>query len=291
MKSYKLMFMVIALIISAGCQPKQEKAKPEESIPVKVEEVQLQELYEALDYTGDIKAKDEAIIYPKVSGKIIEKVKQDGDIISKGEVICYVDRDEVGLKFEKAPVESTLTGVVGRVYVDIGENVTTQTPAALVVSMSKVKIDLDIPERYLPKVNTGQEATITVDAYPSVEFKGTVTKISPVVDLSTRTAPIEITVDNSDQRLQSGMFAKVKLVLEARKNVPAVLKEAVMGRSPDNYVFVAENKKAFLKKVTLGIRQGAYYEVREGLKEGDLVIIVGQQLLFDGAGVEPEVNK
>jgi multidrug efflux pump subunit AcrA (membrane-fusion protein) len=291
MKLYKYIILVIFLILTAGCQPGPDKTKPEESIPVKVDKVLLQELNETLDYTGDIKAKDEAIIYPKVDGKIVEKVKEDGSLINKGEVICYIDRDEVGLKFEKAPVESTLTGVVGRVYVDIGENVTTQTPIALVVSMDKVKIDMDIPERYLPKVNINQEAIITVDAYPALEFLGAVTKISPVVDLSTRTAPIEITIDNPEHRLQSGMFAKVSLALEVRRSVPVILKEAVLGRSPDNYVFVAENKKALLKKIKLGIRQGPYYEVREGLKEGDLVVVVGQQLLFDGAKVEPEVEK
>jgi len=290
MRFYKLIVMVILGIFVFGCQSKSEKARAVESIPVKVEKVQLQELYAALDYTGDIKAKDEAMIYPKVSGKIIEKVKEDGTPITKGEVICYIDRDEVGLKFEKAPVESTLTGFVGRVYVDIGENVTAQTPIALVVSMDKVKIDLDIPERYLPKVDNDQEAIITVDAYPSVEFKGKVTKVSPVVDLSTRTAPIEITIDNPDHNLKSGMFAKVRLALEVRKSVPVILKEAVLGHSPDNYVFVAENKKASMRKVRLGIRQGSYYEVQEGLKEGDMVVVMGQQMLFDGAIVEPEVE-
>jgi multidrug efflux pump subunit AcrA (membrane-fusion protein) len=287
----KLIILLILVVSIVGCQSKLDKARLEESIPVKVDKVQLQELYETLDYTGDIKAKDEAIIYPKVSGKIIEKVKQDGNSINKGEAICFIDRDEVGLKFEKAPVESTLTGIVGRVYVDIGENVTAQTSIALVVSMDKVKIDLDIPERYLPKVNIDQEAIITVDAYPSVEFKGVVTKISPVVDLSTRTAPIEITLDNFDHQLKSGMFAKVRLALEVRRSVPVILKEAVLGRSPDNYVFVAEGKKAVAKKVKLGIRQGSYYEVQEGLKEGDSVVIVGQQILFDGARVEPEVEE
>ncbi len=290
MRFSKFIILVIFTTLIIGCQSKPEKTRVDEAIPVKVDKIQLQELNETLDYTGDIKAKDEAIIYPKVEGKIIEKVKQDGDPINKGEAICYIDRDEVGLKFEKAPVESTLTGIVGRVYVDIGENVTAQTPIALVVSMDKVKIDLDIPEKYLPKVNIGQEAIITVDAYPSLEFKGIVTKVSPVVDLSTRTAPIEITLDNFDHQLKSGMFAKVKLALEVRKNVPVILKEAILGRAPDNYVFVTENNKASMKKIKLGIRQGSYYEVREGLKEGDLVVVVGQQVLFEGARVEPEVE-
>ncbi|MFH1281432.1 MAG: efflux RND transporter periplasmic adaptor subunit, partial [Candidatus Omnitrophota bacterium] len=233
---------------------------------------------------------DEATIYPKVSGKIMEKVKEDGALINKGEVICYIDRDEVGLKFLKAPVESTLTGILGRVYVDLGENVTVNTPVAFVVSMEKVKIGLDIPEKYLPKIGVGQQAFISVDSWPDEKFTGSITKVSPVIDLATRTAPAEIMVENKDHRLKSGMFAKVSLVIEARNNVPVILREAIMGRDPDNYVFVVENNKAVLRKIILGIRQGPYFEVSKGLVNNDLVVIMGQQMLADGALVEPEAQ-
>jgi len=283
--------LLLGLLLTFGCQPKQELEKATEVIPVKVLRVELKELSEALEYTGNIKAQDEAIVYPKVSGKIIEKVKEDGIVINKSETIAYIDRDEVGLKFEKAPVESPLAGIVGRFYVDIGQNVTMQTPIALVVNMDKVKIDLDVPEKYLPRVSLGQEAQISVDAYPEEEFSGGVTKISPVVDLTTRTAPIEIIVDNPKHRLQSGMFAKVRLILKEHKNVPVILKEAVMGKEPDLYVYMVKDNKAILKKVTLGLHQGPYFEVQEGLKEGDLVVIMGQQRLKDNAQVSVEIEE
>ena len=291
MKYNKMFLMICCLFLLSGCGVGSTKDKLPESIPVKVDKVKLQELYESLDYSGDIKAQDEAVIYPKVSGKIIEKVKEDGALINKGEAICYIDRDEVGLKFQKAPVESTLTGILGRVYVDIGENVTASTPVALVVNADKVKIGLDIPEKYLSKIVLGQEAKIIVDSCPLEKFIGNVTKISPVIDLSTRTAPVEIMIVNKEYRLKSGMFAKVQLVVEARNNVPVILREAIMGRDPDNYVFVVKDKKAILRKISLGIRQGPYFEVRQGLAESDLVVIMGQQLLSDGTNVEPEVDK
>jgi multidrug efflux pump subunit AcrA (membrane-fusion protein) len=280
--------LLLSLLLTFGCQPKVEKAKEQEVIPVKVLKVKLQELSETLEYIGNIKAEDEVVVYPKVTGKIIQKVKEEGSTVDKGEAFAYIDRDEVGLKFEKAPVESSLSGVVGRVYVDIGSNVNLQTPVALVVNMDKVKIDLDVPEKYLPQVSLGQEAEIAVDAYPQEEFSGRVTKIRPVIDLETRSVPIEITVDNPNHHLKSGMFAKVRLILKEHKNVPVILKEAVVGKEPDFYVYTVENNKAILKKVTLGLRQGPYYQVQEGLKEGDLVVIMGQQRLRDGISVSME---
>ena len=286
--------VIIALFVALavlGCQKQEKNQAAKAIIPVKVSKVEFKDLEETVDYVGNIRAQEEAVIYSKVNGKIIEKVKEDGSLVNKGEAVAYIDRDEVGFKFEKAPVESPLTGIIGRVYVDIGENVTTQTPIALVVDMRRVEIDLDIPEKYYAKIALDQKAKVKVDTYPDEEFSGRVTKISPVVDLSTRAAPIEIAIDNPEGKLRSGMFSKVSLVLTEHKNVPVILKEAIMGKVPNLYVYVVENQKAVIRKITLGIRQGPYYEVRDGLGEGDLVVIMGQQRLYEGAQVITEEEK
>ncbi|MCM8789603.1 MAG: efflux RND transporter periplasmic adaptor subunit [Candidatus Omnitrophica bacterium] len=284
---FKILILFFSCLLFSGCQPQQKTriVEVQEAIPVKVVKIELQDFDETIDYVGNIKAQDEAVVYPKVSGKIIEKIKEEASIVTKGEVIAYIDRDEVGLKFEKAPIESPISGVVRRIYVDLGENVTIQTPVALVVNMEKVKVELNLPEKYLPLISLGQLAKISIDAYPQEEFTGMVSKISPVVDLITRTAPIEIILDNPQSRLKSGMFARVRLILKSHKNAPLVIKEAVMGRQSDNYVYVIEDNRAVLKRIILGVRQDSYYEVKEGLKEGDLVVIVGQQRLYEGAKV------
>ena len=280
--------LLLSLLLTFGCQPKPEQEKAPEAVAVKVLKVTLGDLSEALEYAGNIKAEDEAIVYPKVSGKIIEKIKEEGNMVNKGEPILYIDRDEAGLKFEKAPVESPLTGIVGRIFVDKGQNVNIQDKVALVINMDKVKIGLDIPEIYLPRVSLGQKAKITLDAYPDKIFTGEVSKISPVLDTATRSAPIEIILDNPGHLLNSGMFVKASLILAEHKGVPVILKEGIMGHTPDLYCFVIKDKKATLRKITLGIRQGQYYEVTSGLQEGDSVVVLGQQRLREGSEVIPE---
>lgn len=281
-----------ALSVMAGCgSGNQEADKEKEAIPVKVMTVEAKDLEKTLDYVGNIKAKDEAGVYPKVSGKVIEKVKDEGSPVKKGDVIVYIDRDEVGFTFEKAPVESPLTGVVGRINVDLGANVEPTTQIAFVVNMERMEIDLDIPEKYLPFVALGQEAKIAVDAYPDKVFIGKVTLISPVVDLETRSAPIEITIENKDGLLKSGMFAEVRLVVGEHKNVPVVLKEALMGKGDNLYVYTVEDHKASMKPIKTGIRYGELVEIAEGVKNGDVVVVMGQQRLHDGASVETEELK
>ncbi len=288
---YKATIFLLLFCLALGCAQKKEiKMKEQQTVPVKASLIKLKDINKTLEYVGNVKAKDEVMVYPKVTGKIIEKVKGEGSPVKKGEVIAYIDRDEVGLKFNKAPIESPLSGVVGRVFVDIGSNVSPQVAVSLVLDVTVVKINLDIPEKYLPKIYLGQGAKIKVDAYPEQEFLGKVTQASPVVSLENRSAPIEITIDNPDSLLKSGMFAKVSLVLEEHKNVPVILKEAIMGKDPDNYVYAVENNKAAIRKITLGIHQGSQYEVTAGLRENDLVVILGQQKLYDNAPVTVEME-
>lgn len=284
--------LFILLLVVRGCGKVHTEADiKNDVIPVKAVKVELRTIKDTLDYVGDIRAQEEAAIYPKVGGKIIEKVKEDGDVINKGDVIAYIDRDEVGFKFEKAPVESPLTGIVGRVFVDIGSQVTTQTVIAQVEDMDNVKIELNIPERGIPKVSVGQTAEITVDAYPDEIFTGKVTKVSPVLDMGTRTAPIEIFIPNADYRLKPGMFADTRLVVNEIKDAPLVLKEAVMGKGKSTYVYVIDNGIAHQKAIETGVREGSNYQVTEGLKGGEIVVVMGQQRLYEGAKVNVELDE
>jgi membrane fusion protein (multidrug efflux system) len=286
--------LCILCVITAGCTKQHKSNAPAatevETIPVKIETVKSRDVSEYLDYVANIKAQEEVLVFPRVTGKIVKKVKEEGDLVAKGDVIAYIDRDETGLTFEQAPVESPLSGIVGKVYVDIGGNVTTQTAVALVVDMDKVKVYLDVPEKYLTRVTTGMHAAITVDAYPDQVFDGVVNRISPVLDTATRTAQTEIGIENKDHRLRSGMYAKVKIVIQEYKNAVVVLKEAVLGKEPRQYVYAVKDQKAILKEISVGAREGSYLVITRGISQGDDVVIMGQQRLYDGAPVSVEKN-
>jgi len=285
MRSKKILIYLLALMVLGGCQKEEKKAAVPDVIPVKTRLLALENIEKTIDYVGSIKANEEVLVYPKVSGKVIEQIFQVGSSVAKGQPIFYIDRDEVGLKFEQAPVVSPLDGVVGKVFVDIGDHVLPQNPVALVVTLEKVQVVLDIPEIYLPKIFLGQEAAVSVDAYPEQKFTGKITKISPMVNLENRAAPVEITIENPGYLLKSGMFVEVSLTLEKHTAVPVILKESIIGKEPEAYVYTVENNLARMQKVSFGIRKGSLYEVTSGLKEGDLVVVVGQQRLYEGAVV------
>ncbi len=279
--------MIVAMIAPAGCR-KAGKAAVDERIPVRLQAVEQRNLKHTLDYAGNIRAREEALVYPKVAGKVMEKVHEEGARVSKGDVIAYIDRDEVGFTYEKAPVESPLTGFISRVYVDCGATVSLQTPVAQIVDIESVELLLDVPEKYCTQVKLNQAAELSVDAWPGEIFPGTVSKVSPVIDLDTRTTPVELKIPNPGYRLKPGMFARVRLILETRPDRPVVLKEAIMGKESNTYVYVAKGNIVASRNVRLGLREGAAYEVLDGLRPGEQVVIMGQQRLHDGAAISVE---
>lgn len=289
---FGMVFCLSGLLLCQGCgQRKDTSDSGVFRLPVLVMKVETGDIEDVIEYAGSIKAEKEAVVYPRVSGKIIEKARREGDRVAKGEAIAYVDRDEVGLKFEKSPVDSPIEGVIGNVYVDVGSSVTTQTPVALVVSGEQVKVNVYIPEKYLPKIRPGQPARVFSDVYPGREFGGKIARVSPVLNQDNRAFMVEISVDNRSRELKSGMFVRAHIPLERKQGVPLILKEAVQGRDEDTYVFVAEKGTAHIRKVGLGLRSGAYYEVTGGLKPGEFVVIMGQQRLREGMAVAAEERK
>ncbi len=291
MKKLIIVWLVFSISIFSGCAKKEKNKKSQEAtIPVSVIEVKRETILDTVSFVGDIRAFDEAKVFARAGGKVKEKLKQEGDFVKKGDILMYIDRDEIGFEYEISPVSSPLDGYIGRVYVDKADTVTTQTPLANIINIDAVKIKVNIPEKYLPFIAVGQSARLKVDAYPDKEFDARVSMVSPQLDVETRTFPAEATMDNKDYLLKPGMFAKMSLIIREHKEVPVILKDAIMGREPNCYVYVIENEKALLRNISLGIRQGPYYEVKEGLKEGELVVIMGQQRLYDGAQVNVEIR-
>ncbi|MFA5975141.1 MAG: efflux RND transporter periplasmic adaptor subunit [Elusimicrobiota bacterium] len=277
-------FISILAVSLLACHRKDETPRLE-AFPVRVERVMARTLEETLVLVGSLKARNEATLFPRVPGKLKENLLREGDPVEKDQSVALIERDEVGVKFEAAPVPSTLGGVVGRIYLDRGANVTLNTPIAFVVDDREVIAKADVPERYVGKISLGQGARVQVEAYADQSFQGTVSRVSPVVDTATRSAPIEVRIDNTARRLRSGMFAKMTLVTTRRPGALAVPKEAVMddGRS---FVFLVQNGQAVKREIHTGLVTERYLEVTDGLPLGATVITSSLFGLQDGSPVD-----
>lgn len=287
----KLFILVLgaAAALAAGCRNKDAEALSaleKDRFLVKTEKAQTRSLEEYILLTGSVKALDEAILYPRASGKLLRNVLKEGDPVKKDETVALVERDEPGVVYEPAPVPSTLTGVVGRVYQDVGANVTPQTPIAMVVNQGMVRVAVDVPEKYVGRVFKDQRARVKVDAFPDRYFSGTVYRVSPVVDARSRNTLVEVLVDNIDGNLKSGMFAEVRLIVASRGAALSVPSGAVVSQDGGEFVFVpAEGGLAARLPVKTGIRTTEFVQV-SGVKEGADVVTFGLYGLKDGSKIK-----
>ena len=289
MKKTVIWIIVVVFILLIGYRVAQRvgqrraSAKTEEArrVPIRVMEVARASIREILSFTGDVKGKEQVNVYSEVPGRIRSYAVREGQWVKKDGLLATVDRAITGLEFEPAKIRSPIAGIVGRVFLDIGDAVVPQVPVALVVRMNKVEVAINVVERDIPKVKTGLNAVIRVDAYPDISFEGKVTVMSPVVDPVSRTSRAEITVDNRKGLLKPGMFARVDLVVREEKDTVVVPADAVLGRV-ERYVFIVEQEKAVRKPVILGIRESNRVQVLEGLGAGDTLIVVGQRVVDNG---------
>ncbi len=213
------------------------------------------------------------------------QVKQAEAQIAQAQAIL----EQAKVNLEDATIESPISGVVSLKYVDEGAFVGPSSPLFKVVDISEVEITGGVADRHYPKLAMGKTAAdVEVDAYPGETFSGTVTRLRPELDKVTRTVAVTIKVPNESLKLKPGMYARIKLILDERKNVLLVSDDALMNSQGQQQVFIVNDGIIHRRPVKIGLEESFNNEVIEGLQPGDIVIVKGQQLLREGMKVETQ---
>ena len=196
-------------------------------------------------------------------------------------------KTQVDNLLENTTLRSPINGVVSARNYDVGDMYAMSMPIFTVEQIVPVKLLIGVSETDYSKVKKGDSVTVTADAIPDKTFYGKVNRIYPTVDPATRTFTVEVKIDNAYKTLRPGMFARATVNFGSNNNVVipdvAVVKQQGSG---ERFVYVLnEDNTVTYKKVVLGRRMGAEYEVLEGLQDGDKIVIGGQIRLKDGVKV------
>jgi RND family efflux transporter MFP subunit len=184
------------------------------------------------------------------------------------------------LDMEHATMTAPLDGIVLERLVNPGENTHRDQVVMKLGSLSNVLLAAKIGEDKLHSVQLDLPAEASFPAFPGERFEGKVVKIDPNIDPVTRTFTAYVEIKNQDFRLKPGLsgFARIR---RSAENVLAIPSIAIMNPSGEiASVFVVDsNNQALLTKIRPGIVVDAMTEVRDGLKEGQKVVSVGQLYL------------
>ena len=248
-----------------------------------------------LDYlalSGDIVNGTSVDTYSDAAGKITRVYVNVGDRVSRNDPIAAVDPSKPGMTYVanivRAPIADTVTSLPAQVGMTISQAV----PLARIAGGSALEIRLYVAERFISKIALRQPCQITLDAWPGEVFRGSITEISPVVDPASRTMEVKLNVENPGSKLKAGMFAKVRIITEAKSNIVKIPGSAMGQRFDESYVFtVATDPRdpafriAKRQVIKPGVLVDGALEVQEGLNLNQEIILKGQNHLEDGSRI------
>ena len=189
------------------------------------------------------------------------------------------------LELSYATVTAPISGVIATRSIKTGNFVQINTPIFRIVDDSRLEATLNVPERELATLKAGQPVTLAVDALPGQTFTGTVDRISPVVDSGSGTFRVICAFDGGGL-LQPGMFGRIRIEYDQRANALVIPRTALLEDGNAPAVFTVKADKAARTALKLGYVDGEWVEVRDGLREGDPVVVAGKSALREGSAVQ-----
>jgi RND family efflux transporter MFP subunit len=162
-----------------------------------------------------------------------------------------------------------------------------------IADMSSLEVEADVSESNITRVQPGQPAEITLDAYPERRYQGYVHKIVPTADRSKATVLTKVRFKDRDERVLPEMSAKVvflgKDISEEEAKAPpriTVPSSAVATRDGRTIVLLVRDETLVERQVTTGERMGDRIVVMEGIVQGDRVVLRPDPGLTDGSKIK-----
>ncbi|MBK6803803.1 MAG: efflux RND transporter periplasmic adaptor subunit [Betaproteobacteria bacterium] len=188
-------------------------------------------------------------------------------------------------KLAKTEIKAPFSGIIGLRQVSVGDYVKEGADLVNLEAVDPLKVDFRVPEIYLKQVRAGQALEIALDAIPGRTYAGRVFAINPLVDAAGRAIVIRAQVSNPDTSLRPGMFARVRLITEERRDALVVPEQALVPFGSEQFVFRVVDGKAQRARVEIGQRGDGKVEIRQGVGPEDVIVVAGQLKLRDGVTV------
>jgi RND family efflux transporter MFP subunit len=195
---------------------------------------------------------------------------------------AQAQRDQAQRAVADSIVRAPFSGEIAEKLVNIGEYVTPQKPLVLLVCTDPLRLEVQVPQNHIDRVQVGQVASVKVDAFPDRVFEAKVRYISAAVKSESRTLTVEGIVKNADGVLRPGMFASVQMDLGQKVAVVRVPVGAVVTDSGVSRAYVVVGDHVEERVLTVQNKSADFVDVLEGVKTGERVAVGDLRKLGDG---------
>ncbi len=203
--------------------------------------------------------------------------------------------DNIRAVIAKKTIRAPFSGRLGIRQVNLGQVLKEGEPIVSLQSLDPIFVNFFLPQQELARIHTGLSVRVTSDALPDQVMTCKITAISPEVDEATRNIRVQATMANAEEKLRTGMYVNVTVVLPAKQEVLTIPATAVLYAPYSDSVFVIEEKKnkdgspagktVRQQFVRLGVKRGDFIAVTSGLKAEETVVSTGVFKLRNGQQV------
>jgi membrane fusion protein (multidrug efflux system) len=202
--------------------------------------------------------------------------------------------DQFRALIARKTLRAPFDGVIGIRQVNLGQYLNTGDAVVSLQSFDPIYVNFTLPQQDLSKLAVGQQVDVRLDAYVDAVFPGQINAVNSMVDQATRNVQVQATLQNGEQKLRPGMFAKVSVILPQREQVIALPVSSVHYAPYGDSVFIVGDDKDEDGKpiksvkeqfVKLGTARGDLVAVVSGVKPGDEVVTSGVFRLKSGAAI------
>jgi len=188
-------------------------------------------------------------------------------------------------QYNDTKIKTPISGIVTARPVDLGATVQKNNIIANVVDISTLKVKLNVAEQDAFKLKVGDGVEVVTDVYPGIMFTGTIETISAKAD-EAHTYPTQIRLaNNTTHPLKAGMFGRVLFTSIKANKALSIPRQALLGSTRKAQVFVVDQGIAHLRDIIIGAEFGTNLEILSGLKEGEEIVLSGQNNLKDNVAV------
>lgn len=199
-------------------------------------------------------------------------------------------------QYDNCFIKAPFAGVAASVYVDLSQMAMAGQPVAQIVNSGSMKAKIKVPSSDMSKVFKGQPVQIQFPSVPDKIYEGSITQIDAAVDPVSKNLQVEVLIKNADNNIKSGMFGDFLIRTDVKQDCIVVPENAVQSRTEvaidrqtgvqnsikKYFVFVVKENKAELTEVQTGISSDGRMEIRSGLNIGDVIIVMGQNIVKTG---------
>ncbi len=220
---------------------------------------------------------------------ISEQEYQAQEAVFKQRQLDYQNRSEdfknLQLQLNWTRIRSLSEGYITERLIEVGDRVNANEQVYTIEDFKPLLIRVYVPTSDATRLKTKMLAEVTTEVLKGTIFEGDVKLINPRIDVQSGTVKVTVEVFDESLQLKPGMFVEVRIITGAKENLLVIPRKAILYKQNRTYVFVMNKGQVSQREVVLGLIEEDRVEVTSGLKEGEVIVVVGVEGIKDGQRV------